>query len=168
MPDATPDRRDRDRDALGRPASARPRDDLGRPLPRDTSQRAGQTGEPTGELHPSSDRPTPLGTLHDGQALLDSGQPFAAHEVFEAMWKASTGEQRALWRGLAQLAVGITHARRGNATGARSLLARADDTLAPLSGQAPYDVDVDVVRAWARNAQGDLTRCERPPALRSA
>jgi hypothetical protein len=168
MPEATPDRRDRDRDAVGRPANARPRDDLGRPLPRDTGGLAGHPGDVTSQPSHGRDRPTPRSALHDGQALLDAGQPFAAHEAFEAMWKASVGEERTLWRGLAQLAVGITHALRGNATGARALLARAADTLAPLSGRTLYDVNVDAVRNWARNAQADLTSCECPPQLRSA
>jgi hypothetical protein len=167
MPEATPARRDRDRDALGRPANARPRDDLGRPLPRDTSGPAGRSDDVAPEPPPGNEHPTPTGTLRDGQALLVAGRPFEAHEVFEAMWKASGGERRALWRGLAQLAVGITHARRGNPAGARALLGRAAETLEPLAGEHPYRVDVDAIREWARNAQTDLTGCEQPPRLRS-
>jgi predicted metal-dependent hydrolase len=167
MPEANPARRDRDCDALGRPANARPRDDLGRPLPRDASGPASRPDDLAPESPLGNQRPTPAGTLRDGQTLLDAGRPFEAHEVFEAMWKASRGERRPLWRGLAQLAVGITHARRGNATGARALLGRAAETLEPLAGEHPYHVDVDAIREWARNAQSDLTGCERPPRLRS-
>lgn len=59
-----------------------------------------------------------------GGRLLAEGRPFHAHEVFEAAWKSVPGEERELWRGLAQIAVGLTHARRGNARGAVALLRR--------------------------------------------
>jgi hypothetical protein len=44
--------------------------------------------------------------------------------VFEAAWKSTPAPDRELWRGLAQIAVGLTHARRGNARGAAALLRR--------------------------------------------
>jgi len=58
------------------------------------------------------------------QRLIDDGQPFHAHEVLEAAWKSGPDDQRELWQGLAQIAVGLTHARRGNSRGAISLLTR--------------------------------------------
>ncbi|WP_261993079.1 DUF309 domain-containing protein, partial [Streptomyces sp. adm13(2018)] len=42
--------------------------------------------------------------------LLDAGMPFHAHEVFEDAWKSGPASERDLWQGLAQLAVGLTHA----------------------------------------------------------
>jgi uncharacterized protein len=56
-----------------------------------------------------------------GGRLLAEDHPFHAHEVFEAAWKSVPEEERELWRGLAQIAVGLTHARRGNASGAAAL-----------------------------------------------
>jgi hypothetical protein len=56
--------------------------------------------------------------------LLRDGRPFHAHEVLEAAWKSGPAGQRDLWQGLAQIAVGLTHARRGNARGAVALLRR--------------------------------------------
>jgi len=56
--------------------------------------------------------------------LLRDGRPFHAHEVLEAAWKSGPAEERDLWQGLAQIAVGLTHARRGNARGAVALLRR--------------------------------------------
>jgi uncharacterized protein len=105
----------RDRDLAGRARNARPRDGLGRPLPRDAS------GEP-----PAPDAPAlaPAAALEAAQRLLDAGRPFHAHEVLEASWKAAPLAERDLWQGLAQLAVGLTHARRGNAAGAAALLRR--------------------------------------------
>ena len=58
------------------------------------------------------------------QRLIDHGQPFHAHEVLEAAWKSAPQGERDLWKGLAQIAVGLTHARRGNDRGAVALLRR--------------------------------------------
>ncbi len=107
--------RDRDRDAAGRPKSARPRDGLGRPLER------GATGEP---VLADDLRLSPARAVELAQRLLDEGRPFHAHEVLEAVWKSAPRDQRELWRGLAQIAVGLTHARRGNSHGAVTLLTR--------------------------------------------
>lgn len=128
----------RDRDASGRPRSARPRDPFGRPLARG----AGDS--------PPDDAPAlaPHDALREAQRLLDSGHAFAAHEVLEAVWKATPEPHRALWRGLAQLAVGLTHRARGNEVGARTLLKRGAETLAPVTGR-PWDVPVSDLRAWA-------------------
>jgi hypothetical protein len=56
--------------------------------------------------------------------LLRAGRPFHAHEVLEASWKTGPADERDLWQGLAQVAVGLTHAHRGNARGAVALLSR--------------------------------------------
>ena len=65
------------------------------------------------------------------QQMLDEGRPFHAHEVLEASWKAAPPEERDFWQGLAQLAVGLTHARRGNPAGAVTLLRRAAARIRP-------------------------------------
>jgi hypothetical protein len=59
-----------------------------------------------------------------GGRLLAEGRPFHAHEVFEAAWKSTPAPEREFWRGMAQIAVGLTHARRGNERGAVALLRR--------------------------------------------
>ena len=51
-------------------------------------------------------------------------------------------QERALWQGLAQLAVGITHVQRGNVTGAIALLERAAGKLAAIRS-APHHIDAD-------------------------
>jgi uncharacterized protein len=133
----------RDRDAAGRARNARPRDGLGRPL------RRGADGEP-----PVPDAPAllPAAALDAAQRLLDAGRPFHAHEVLEASWKAAPPAERDLWQGLAQLAVGLTHARRGNAAGAAALLRRGATRLRtyPAGGGAgTYGLDPAALAAAA-------------------
>lgn len=134
----------RDRDPEGRARNARPRDGLGRPLPYGTE---GTPRQPEGLVR------SPADTLIEAQQLLDEGKPFHAHEVFEDAWKSSADSERPLWRGLAQLAVGLTHAARGNAKGAARLLRRGAGVVAEWAGAAaaprPYGIDVPGLTAWA-------------------
>lgn len=124
----------RDRDAGGRARNARPRDLAGRPLPR------GATGVP----RLPEDLVLPPGeALVEANRLLGAGSPFAAHEVLEGAWKAAPAAERSLWQGLAQLAVGLTHAQRGNAAGAVALLRRGRGRIAPYAAHPPYGIDVD-------------------------
>src|SRR5262249_42891156 len=116
-----PGPRGRDRDPAGRARNARPRDALGRPLPRGAT---GDEGIPDAPVLP------PAQALQLAQELLDSERPFHAHEVLEASWKSAPAAERDLWQGLAQIAVGLTHARRGNARGAAALLRRGADRVA--------------------------------------
>lgn len=111
----------RDRDEAGRPRNARPRDALGRPLP------PGSAGVPP---LPEDLDPSPAAVVELAGTLLDAGLPFQAHEALEAAWKAAPDAQRPAWQGLAQLAVAVTHARRGNASGAQRLAARGRANLA--------------------------------------
>ncbi|MGW6705819.1 DUF309 domain-containing protein [Streptomyces sp. NPDC054956] len=113
--------KERDRDAEGRARSARPRDGLGRPLP---------YGAPGVERQPEGLVRTPGETVAQAQRLLDAGMPFHAHEVFEDAWKSGPDAEAPLWRGLAQLAVGLTHSARGNAVGGARLLRRGAEVLA--------------------------------------
>ena len=68
--------------------------------------------------------------------LLRDGRPFHAHEVLEAAWKSGPAQERDLWQGLAQIAVGLTHARRGNARGAVTLLRRGAERVRAAQDQA--------------------------------
>lgn len=141
----------RDRDEVGRARNARPRDAYGRPLPYEAA------GEPT---MPEDLAYGPDEALTEAQRLLDADRPFHAHEVLEAVWKAAPDKERELWRGLAQVAVGLTHIRRGNPTGAKALLTRAADRLNPYATDPPHGIDVAGVvrdaRALAERA-GDKT-----------
>ncbi|MFD7628252.1 DUF309 domain-containing protein [Streptomyces sp. NPDC059851] len=92
----------------------------------------------------------PVETVAEAQRLLDAGMPFHAHEVFEDAWKSGPAGEAPLWRGLAQLAVGLTHAARGNARGGARLLRRGADALDPAPVPEAYGVDVPGLVAWAR------------------
>jgi uncharacterized protein len=97
----------------------------------------------------------PAEAVAEAQRYLDEGHPFQAHEVLEARWKASPPEERSLWRALAQICVGLTHAQRGNTVGATTLLARGAQGLAEYAGTRPYEIDVDRVArdaaVWAQD-----------------
>lgn len=128
----------RDRDSAGRARNARPRDALGRPLARDAR----------GTPPLATDQPLPPAeAVQTAQRLLDVGRPFDAHDVLEAAWRAAPDAERELWQGLAQLAVGLTHARRGNSSGAVTLLRRGSQRLGGYSDAGPYGIDVAGLRA---------------------
>ena len=139
----------RDRDPAGRPRNARPRDGLGRPLPRGA---LGQERVPDDLVLPPDE------SLALAQQMLDEGRPFHAHEVLEASWKAAPTEERDFWQGLAQLAVGLTHARRGNAAGAVTLLQRGATRIRPYAPADPYGVAVARVVADAEDLARQLGR----------
>lgn len=133
---------ERDRDEEGRARQARPRDELGRPLP------YGEQG-----VDPVDETPRPPEeTIRVARGLLDQGRPFAAHEILEVRWKSGPEAERELWQGLAQLCVGLTHAARGNAVGAQRLVERAAGRLAGYrdGGGPTYGLALD-----------DLVRCAR-------
>jgi uncharacterized protein len=152
---------ERDRDAEGRARNARPRDALGRPLPYDA---VGEERAPEGVVR------APAQSLAEAQALLDAGRPFHAHEVLEDAWKSAPDADRQLWRGLAQLAVGLTHAARGNARGAATLLDRGAGNIAPYADRVPHGVDVEGLAAWGWGLAADAAAGRdldlTPPRLR--
>jgi uncharacterized protein len=134
--------RERDRDPAGRPRNARLRDGLGRPLGRADSAASG-AAEASGTSGASGVERIPDDLVIGGteaavlaDQLLRDGRPFHAHEVLEAAWKSGPAEERDLWQGLAQIAVGLTHARRGNARGAVALLRRGAERVRAAQDQA--------------------------------
>ena len=145
----------RDRDDEGRARNARPRDALGRPLPYGA---VGEERAPEGVVRP------PAQALAEAQSLLDAGRPFHAHEVLEDAWKSAPEDERELWRGLAQLAVGLTHALRGNARGAATLLERGAGNIDGYRAE-PYGIDVPGLVGWARQLAADPRPGSAPPRL---
>lgn len=153
----------RDRDLAGRPRNARPRDELGRPLPR---------GSAAGPPPPPDVPREAAASLQLAGELLAAGRPFAAHEVLEAAWKRAPTQERGTWRALAQLAVGVTHAQRGNAAGAVALLLRAADGLAGAPQVGDETLPAEALCTWAADAAAALREDENGalppmPALQS-
>jgi hypothetical protein len=156
----------RDRDVSGRPRNARPRDALGRPLAHGS---AGVDRVPDGLVLP------PGRALTEAQQLLDDGLPFHAHEVFEGVWKSAPDGERALWQGLAQLAVGLTHLLRGNPPGAAAVLRRGQTMISPYAAHPPHAIDVPGLLEWTQQTleaatktptPGDAAHALTPPQLR--
>ncbi|MGH3904021.1 MAG: DUF309 domain-containing protein [Pseudonocardiaceae bacterium] len=139
----------RDRDPAGRAHNARPRDALGRPLPH---------GAEGVERVDEDVVLSPDEALQQAQQLIDDGYPFHAHEVLEGVWKSTEGEQRELWQGLAQLAVGLTHIQRGNGKGATALLRRAADRIAPYADAPPHGLQIVELVAGARGLADRIER----------
>ena len=151
---------DRDRDPAGRPRNARARDGLGRPLPRGIDAAAGEPRIPDDLVLP------PAEAVRLADELLRAGRPFHAHEVLEASWKNGPAEERDLWQGLAQIAVGLTHAGRGNARGAATLLRRGAQRIRG-SGDR-YGMDVGRIAATAAALADDIEQRglgSAPPAV---
>jgi uncharacterized protein len=150
----TEEQRGRDRDTAGRARNARPRDELGRPLPKSAAQDVPRI--------PDDLVISPAEAAELGGRLLADGRPFHAHEVFEAAWKSVPGQERELWRGLAQVAVGLTHARRGNASGAIALLRRGAGHVAEFADATGADATGAVDAGFVAEQATDLAlRIER-------
>lgn len=96
------------------------------------------------------------------------GRFFEAHEVLEDLWRAESGPERALWKGLVQVAVGLHHAASGNARGAASLLRRGASRLETFE-PARHGIDVRGLRhaalEWAAGLEGAGSRARPDPSL---
>ena len=124
----------------------RPRDELGRPLPEGSWNRLAAD-----DLDGISAEAANLMAI----AHFGAGRYFLAHEAWEAAWVESKGTpSEALFKGLAQMGAGYTHAARGNPSGMRILLERAVTAISGRSGGV-WGVDVE---ALGREIDADLTR----------
>jgi len=78
---------------------------------------------------------------------------YDAHEVWEDVWRASSGPEKKYLQGLIQIAVALHHHSRGNLAGARSLLKRGAHNLQDCPAEF-YGVDLPRLRhsldAWQK------------------
>ncbi|MGC0366089.1 hypothetical protein ABH922_004073 [Rhodococcus sp. 27YEA15] len=141
---------ERDRDVAGKPLNARPRDGLGRPMPRDA----------VGGIPRIADdvRLPPDESITEAQRLLDHSMPFHAHEIFEGTWKDAAAGDRDLWQGLAQLAVGLTHLMRGNLVGAQSLLGQGNGRIRHYEIDCPHGLDIAGLLTWSEHLLTEIAR----------
>ena len=75
------------------------------------------------------------GRFEQGLALFNAGRFFECHEVWEEVWKRSSGAEKLFYQGLIQAAVALLHAERGNMRGAASIWAKARQKLEPLPSE---------------------------------
>jgi len=141
----------RDRDPAGRPRNARPRDALGRPLEPAGAPGSGAAGT---DRIPDDLVITGAEAAALADRLLRDGRPFHAHEVLEAAWKSGPSGERDLWQGLAQIAVGLTHARRGNARGAVALLSRGAERVRGYQARASSQDEASSDHEGSRGGTG--------------
>jgi hypothetical protein len=108
----------------------------------------------------------PQDTVRFSIELLDQGRPFSAHEVFEARWKDAPEAEHDPWQGLAQLCVRLTHALRGNATGARRVLERGNGRLEryAATGAPTYGLDLAEFRTRTHHGRHRLTSARQVAA----
>jgi len=133
---------DRDRDELGRPRNARPRDRTGRPLSRGAPDAMADRQEPDEVVRDIGD------ALRRAVDLVDGGRLFEAHEFLEWVWKSPdvAAADRDFWKGVTQVVVAGVHQQRGNASGVARLASRG---AALLRGYPPGHRGVDTVALLA-------------------
>jgi uncharacterized protein len=135
-----------------RQKTERPRDELGRPLPRDQENRL--------ELEDFDSLPQEenhrLGIGH-----FNEGRFFQAHEAWETAWKQGRGSaDEEFFKGLSQLGAGYVHYRRGNPHGARTLIRRGTGRIGPY-GPEHLGVEVARVVAEAEDHASSIEAAER-------
>jgi uncharacterized protein len=91
-----------------------------------------------------------------GVAEFNAGRFFEAHDVWEELWRETSGESRIFYQGLIQSAVGLYHLTTGNHRGAcsqlRKSLAKLEHYLPAYHGINTQDL-VDRVRRCLRDAE---------------
>ncbi len=113
--------------------AARPRDELGRPLPWGAENRLHM--EDYDNLPAEEDHR--LAVRH-----FNAHRYFPAHEAWESAWRQLRGtDEEEFFHGLAQLGAGFTHYLRGNPHGASTLMRKA---IGRISAYAPSHRGVDV------------------------
>ena len=107
--------------------------------------------QPTPAPNPESDSETskfrPVrDRIREALHLFNRGDFFECHEVLEAVWLESSGDQKLFLQGLIQVAVSLYHLRRGNFTGSERLLRAALQKLSrdnrqsqPIGNDENYD-----------------------------
>ncbi|MFB3915254.1 MAG: DUF309 domain-containing protein [Terriglobales bacterium] len=99
-----------------------------------------------------------------GLDLFNAEKFFDAHEVLENVWRATDGPEKNFLQGLIQAAVALHHHSQQNIEGARSVLLRALQNLAPYPGSYG-GIDLSALRSELEQWRCALERNEVTPAL---
>jgi uncharacterized protein len=109
--------------------------------------------------------------FEQGLALFNAGRFFECHEVWEEVWKRSSGDEKLFYQGLIQAAVALLHAERGNMRGAASIWEKARQKLGPLPsehmGLALGEFRASLEEFFASVSKGDI-KAARPKIRRVA
>lgn len=129
---------------------SRPRDRLGRPLRRGDDPARAFPSVPERSIIDAHD------AWFEAVGYLERDLPFHAHETFELRWRCAPHDERLIWQALAQWGAALTHAARGNPTGATKVAARALVNLdaAANDDAVPAEIDLALVRASLRELLG--------------
>jgi uncharacterized protein len=108
--------------------------------------------------------------LVEAIALFNSGEWYACHDCFEALWHETTGGMRLVLQGILQIAVAELHLERGNIRGATILMGEG---LGRLKACPPDALALDLVslgkctmqRLQALQYQKSLEGLELPKLL---
>lgn len=108
--------------------------------------------------------------LVEATALFNSGDWYACHDSFEALWHETAGDMRPVLQGILQIAVAELHLERGNIRGATILMGEG---LGRLKACPPDALELDLValrncalqRLQALQQQKSLEGLELPRLL---
>jgi predicted metal-dependent hydrolase len=108
--------------------------------------------------------------LVEATALFNSGDWYACHDCFEALWHETAGGMRPVLQGILQIAVAELHLERGNIRGATILMGEG---LGRLKACPPDALELDLVtlckcamqRLQALQQQKSLEGMELPRLL---
>jgi hypothetical protein len=95
-------------------------------------------------------RQLPSPTLLAAVRQFNAGDYFVCHETLEALWLDEPLPFRDLYKGILQIGVGLLHLQRGNEKGARLLLGRGRELIAPF---LPACLGLDLTALSAETAQ---------------
>ena len=99
---------------------------------------------PNTEQHVLSEEQELLADTRLGEAifLFNSGDWYACHDGFEALWHETAGPMRPVLQGILQIAVAELHLERGNCRGATILMGEG---LGRLKACPPNALEIDLV-----------------------
>ncbi len=117
-------------------------------------------------------REAPADLYEKGIDLFNRGEYFECHEVWEEVWKRSSGEEKLFYQGIIQAAVALLHAERGNLAGAASQFRKAReklDSLPPAYGGIAVGELRDALQKFFAGVTGEeqhATRRATMPRIR--
>lgn len=92
-------------------------------------------------------------TLEHAITLFNTEEFYACHDILEDLWREEPGEIRGLYQGLLQIGVSFHHYKKGNISGATTLLRKGMRRIADF---APSACGIDIRTLHTECAQAAL------------